>query len=100
MAPALLSWPGDEQSADSERSDLAEPVRPIGQRDGLVNCCDMFGWHANFDHLNIVSSEEDTVANFRRLDYTIARVHAKWRALIFVNQIDPPAMTKDQLKAD
>ena len=71
---------------------------PVRQGHIMVNCCYMLGGHPDFNHLDIIAGVKYFVADFRRLEHTIARLKAKRVALIFIDKVNPAAITKDQLK--
>ena len=66
----------------------------------MVDRGDMFGGNANLDHLNVVRGIKHTVPNFWGLDHAVSSVQPERLALIFIDEVYPSFIAKDQLKAD
>ena len=60
----------------------------------------MISRHPDFDHLDAVAGQQHPVADFRRLNETVARRQPDRAALIFVNHIHPALVAINQLKPD
>ena len=70
----------------------------VGQAHLMINRGNMFCRHADLYHFDVVAGKQNTMANFRRLDHTGACGQSKRLTLVFINQIDPTAVAKYQLK--